>query len=109
MKRCAKDFIRTLGLSGLIIAAATVSAVAQKKYDTGVTDTEIKIGNIMPYSGPASAYGIIGKTMSAYMRMINDNGGVMAARSTSSAMTTRIARRRPWSRRASWSRATRCF
>ena len=84
MKRCAKDFIRTfglslglsLGLSGLIIAAATVSAVAQKKYDTGVTDTEIKIGNIMPYSGPASAYGIIGKTMSAYLRMINDNGGV---------------------------------
>ncbi len=53
-----------------------MSAVAQKKYDTGVTDTEIKIGNIMPYSGPASAYGIIGKTMSAYMRMINDNGGV---------------------------------
>jgi len=38
---------------------------AQKKYDTGVSDTEIKIGNIMPYSGPASAYGIIGKTMSA--------------------------------------------
>src|SRR5207244_10895686 len=46
------------------------------KYDPGVTDTEIKIGNIMPYSGPASAYGIIGKTMSAYFRMINDDGGV---------------------------------
>ena len=80
MKRCAKDFIRTLGLSlglaGLIIAAASVPAAAQKKYDTGVTDTAIKIGSIMPYSGPASAYGIIGKTMSAYMRMINDNGGV---------------------------------
>ena len=80
MKRCAKDFIRTLGpslvLAGLIIAAASVPAAAQKKYDTGVTDTEIKIGNIMPYSGPASAYGIIGKTMSAYFRMINDNGGV---------------------------------
>src|SRR5260370_40688693 len=80
MKRRAKDFIRTLGLSlglsGLIMAAATVSAAAQKKYDTGVTDTEIKIGNIMPYSGPASAYGIIGKTMSAYFRMINDSGGV---------------------------------
>ena len=72
MKRCAKDFIRTLGpslvLAGLIIAAASVPAAAQKKYDTGVTDTEIKIGNIMPYSGPASAYGIIGKTMSAYIR-----------------------------------------
>src|SRR6266496_5684106 len=80
MKCCTKDFIRTLGLSlglsGLIVAAASVSAAAQKKYDAGVTDTEIKIGNIMPYSGPASAYGIIGKTMSAYMRMINDNGGV---------------------------------
>jgi len=57
-----------------------VSAVAQKKYDTGVSDTEIKIGNIMPYSGPASAYGIIGKTMSAYMRMINDEGGVKRAK-----------------------------
>jgi branched-chain amino acid transport system substrate-binding protein len=80
MKRCAGDFIRTLGLSlglsGVIMAAASVPAVAQKKYDTGVTDTEIKIGNIMPYSGAASAYGIIGKTMSAYFRMINDNGGI---------------------------------
>jgi ABC-type branched-subunit amino acid transport system substrate-binding protein len=80
MERRAKDLvttlIRVLGLSGLIIAAATVSAAAQKKYDTGVTDTEIKIGNIMPYSGPASAYGIIGKTMSAYFRMVNDNGGI---------------------------------
>ena len=73
MKRVLKDFFTTnfikallgaIGLSGLIIVVATVSAAAQKKYDTGVTDTEIKIGNIMPYSGPASAYGIIGKTMS---------------------------------------------
>src|SRR5215216_5804480 len=80
MKRCARDLIRTLGLSfglcGLISAAALTPAAAQKKYDTGVTDTEIKVGNIMPYSGPASAYGIIGKTMSAYFRMINDNGGI---------------------------------
>jgi ABC-type branched-subunit amino acid transport system substrate-binding protein len=85
MKRALKDLFttnfikavaRTIGLSGLIIGAATMSAVAQKKYDTGATDTEIKIGNIMPYSGPASAYGIIGKAMSAYFRMINDNGGV---------------------------------
>src|SRR3954447_10405584 len=70
------SLLRSLGLAGLILAAATASAAAQKKYDTGATDTEIKIGNIMPYSGPASAYGIIGKTMSAYMRMVNDNGGV---------------------------------
>ena len=71
-----KTPIRTLVLSGLIAAAVTLPAAAQKKYDTGVSDTEIRIGNIMPYSGPASAYGIIGKTMSAYFRMINDGGGV---------------------------------
>jgi len=86
MKRCAKQSIWTrfislhlakgLGLVALIIVAAAWPAAAQKKYDKGVTDTEIKIGNIMPYSGPASAYGIIGKTMSAYFRMVNDNGGV---------------------------------
>ena len=115
MKRCSKDFIRTLGLSGLIIAAASVSAVAQKKYDPGVTDTEIKIGNIMPYSGPASAYGIIGKTMSAYFRMINDNGSISGRKvhfiyydDQYDPAQTPIARRKPWSRHASWSKATRC-
>jgi ABC-type branched-subunit amino acid transport system substrate-binding protein len=60
----------------ILLAASGSSALAQKKYDTGVTDTEIKIGNIIPYSGPNSAYSIIGKTMSAYFRMVNDNGGV---------------------------------
>ena len=60
----------------ILLAASGSSALAQKKYDTGVTDTEIKIGNIIPYSGPASAYSIMGKTMSAYFRMVNDNGGV---------------------------------
>jgi ABC-type branched-subunit amino acid transport system substrate-binding protein len=86
MKRRAKPFVWTrfipphflgkLALSALLLGFASAPSLAQKKYDTGVTDTEIKIGNIMPYSGPASAYGIIGKTMSAYFRMINDNGGV---------------------------------
>ncbi|HEV7411242.1 MAG TPA: branched-chain amino acid ABC transporter substrate-binding protein, partial [Bradyrhizobium sp.] len=76
MKRALEDFVKTLAISLTILAAASLPAVAQKKYDKGVTDTEIKIGNIMPYSGPASAYGIIGKTMSAYFRMINDTGGV---------------------------------
>ena len=54
----------------------TQAALAQKKYDTGASDTEIKIGNVMPYSGPASAYGIIGKTEEAYFKMINDQGGI---------------------------------
>ncbi|WP_035671407.1 ABC transporter substrate-binding protein [Bradyrhizobium liaoningense] len=59
-----------------LIAASTSTASAQKKYDTGATDTGIKIGNIMPYSGPASAYGIIGRTEAAYFKKINDEGGI---------------------------------
>ncbi len=55
---------------------ATQSAMAQKKYDTGASDSEIKIGNVEAYSGPASAYGIIGKTEEAYFKMVNDTGGV---------------------------------
>jgi len=59
-----------------ILAAASTGALAQKKYDVGATDTEIKIGNIMPYSGPASAYGVIGKTEEAYFKKINAEGGI---------------------------------
>src|SRR6266850_3280615 len=62
--------------TALITFAATGSALAQKKYDTGATDTEVRIGNIVPYSGPASAYGIIGKSEEAYFKMINENGGI---------------------------------
>ena len=58
------------------LALGTSAALAQKKYDPGASDTEIKIGNIMPYSGPASAYGTIGKTDAAYFKMINDQGGI---------------------------------
>ncbi|MEO6780256.1 MAG: ABC transporter substrate-binding protein [Bradyrhizobium sp.] len=60
----------------IVLAASSSGALAQKKYDTGATDTEIKIGNIMPYSGPASAYGVIGKTEAAYFKKINDAGGI---------------------------------
>jgi branched-chain amino acid transport system substrate-binding protein len=59
-----------------VLAATSSGALAQKKYDTGATDTEIKIGNIMPYSGPASAYGVIGKTEEAYFRKVNAEGGI---------------------------------
>src|SRR5262249_34488216 len=76
MQRVLNEILRTLVLSEIVVVASVAFAAAQKKYDPGVTDTEIKIGNIIPYSGPASAYGIIGKTMSAYFRMINDNGGI---------------------------------
>jgi len=66
----------------LLVAAAafsllaTQAAFAQKKYDTGASDTEIKIGNVEAYSGPVSAYGVIGKTEDAYFKMINDAGGI---------------------------------
>ena len=59
-----------------VLAATSTGAFAQKKYDTGATDKEIKIGNIMPYSGPASAYGVIGKAEQAYFNKINAEGGV---------------------------------
>jgi len=71
--------IRGLALASaalVMFAASAVGALAQNKYDVGVTDTEIKIGNIMPYSGPASAYGVIGKTEQAYFNKINAEGGI---------------------------------
>ncbi|MHC2433581.1 ABC transporter substrate-binding protein [Bradyrhizobium sp. USDA 4451] len=64
-------------LLGFAVAAATGHAAwAQKKYDTGASDTEIKIGNIVPYSGPASAYGVVGKAMAAVFKKVNDEGGI---------------------------------
>src|SRR4249920_3772255 len=59
-----------------LLAATSSSVLAEKKYDIGASDTEIKIGNIMPYSGPASAYGVIGAAMTAYFKMINEAGGI---------------------------------
>src|SRR6266403_1506588 len=74
----SRQKLRIVAFSTAVIAFAAMSgsALAQKKYDTGATDTEIKIGHIVPYSGPASAYGIIGKTEEAYFKMINENGGI---------------------------------
>src|SRR6187402_792690 len=59
-----------------LLAVSSSGVLAQKKYDPGASDTEIKIGNIMPYSGPASAYGVIGKTEEAYFKKINAEGGI---------------------------------
>jgi branched-chain amino acid transport system substrate-binding protein len=59
-----------------LLAATSSGVLAQKKYDPGASDTEIKIGNIMPYSGPASAYGVIGKTEEAYFKKVNAEGGI---------------------------------
>src|SRR3979409_1436477 len=58
------------------LAVGTTPAAAQKKYDPGVTDSEIKIGNIMPYSGPLSAYALIGRTQDAFFKKLNAEGGI---------------------------------
>lgn len=70
-----RTFLAT-ALAGLTLAAFSGTAIAQKKYDSGANDKEIKLGNVNPYSGPASAYGAIGKTMDAYFKMTNAAGGV---------------------------------
>ena len=62
--------------AAVALALAATPAAAQKKYDPGASDTEIKIGQTMPYSGPASAYGTIGKAEAAYFKMINEQGGI---------------------------------
>jgi len=67
-----KAAVFALALMGL----AAAPAAAQKKYDPGASDAEIKIGNTMPYSGPASAYGVIGKTEAAYFNKVNAEGGI---------------------------------
>jgi branched-chain amino acid transport system substrate-binding protein len=69
-------FFRLATGAVLAIALTASSAYAQKKYDTGATDTEIKIGQTVPFSGPASAYATIGKAQAAYFKMINDQGGI---------------------------------
>ena len=67
-------FVSATVIAGLALGAS--AALAQKKYDPGASDTEIKVGNTMPYSGPASAYGTIGKAAAAYFKKINDEGGI---------------------------------
>jgi branched-chain amino acid transport system substrate-binding protein len=58
------------------IAMAPSSVTAQKRYDPGASDYEIKIGNMAPYSGPLSAYSVIAKTEAAYFNKINAEGGI---------------------------------
>jgi branched-chain amino acid transport system substrate-binding protein len=63
-------------VAAVLAAALSSPALAQKKYDPGATDSEIRLGNTNPYSGPASAYGTIAKSIAAYFKMVNDQGGI---------------------------------
>jgi len=71
-------------LAGLAAGAMVLAApaVAQKKYDRGASDAEVKVGNFVPYSGPASAYGIVGQTLATYVKMVNERGGINGRRIT---------------------------
>ena len=74
MKTNRRTFVA--GVSAAAVLSGSRVAFAQKKYDDGATDKEIKIGNTNPYSGPASAYGVIGKTIEAYWKTVNEAGGI---------------------------------
>jgi branched-chain amino acid transport system substrate-binding protein len=63
-------------VAAVVVLLSSWSLHAQSKYDTGASDTEIKIGNVVPYSGPVSLYGLVGKVEAAYFKMINDQGGI---------------------------------
>jgi len=68
--------LRASAVGLILFVLIVVPAAAQKRYDPGATDTEIKIGNIMPYTGKLSEYGATGRAEAAYFQMINDHGGV---------------------------------
>ncbi len=71
-----RRLVTALGLALILLGVTAPGAIAQKNYAPGVTDTEIKLGQTMPYSGPASPYSAVGKAESAYFKMINEQGGV---------------------------------
>ena len=74
MKTSRRTFVA--GASATAVLSANRVAFAQKKYSDGATDTEIRIGHTNPYSGPASSYGVIGKTIQAYWKSVNEAGGI---------------------------------
>jgi branched-chain amino acid transport system substrate-binding protein len=78
MKTTRRTFVG--GLSAAAMLSGSRAAFAQKKYDDGATDREIKIGHTNPYSGPASSYGVIGKAIEAYWKGVNDKGGINGRR-----------------------------
>ena len=72
-----KSKLKLLSLAaGIALALSGTSVLAAGKYDVGANDKEVKVGNIVPYSGPASAYGAIGKAIAAYFKGVNEQGGI---------------------------------
>ena len=105
--------VRKLALLGVALSLALAAlsaqpALAQKQYGPGVSDTEIKIGQTIAYSGPASAYGTLGKVEAAYFKWLNETKGAStAARSPSLAATTHTRLQRRWRMCEVWWKAMR--
>jgi branched-chain amino acid transport system substrate-binding protein len=76
MTRFADRGLAALSMAMAVLFTSNHAAFAEKKYDAGASDTEIKIGSTLPYSGPASAYGVIGKVQAAFFKMLNEQGGI---------------------------------
>src|SRR6187551_1806212 len=76
MKKLSRRSVLAAAPGALALASLPMPALAAGKYDTGASDSEIKIGNTNPYSGPASSYGTIGKGHTAYFKMVNEQGGI---------------------------------
>ena len=94
---------------GLVAAALLLASdITQQAQAAGVTDTEIRIGNIMPYTGPLAAFAAIGRAEAAYFDMINERGGIKGARSNSSRATTAPIREWRPSTRVNWSSRSTC-
>ena len=92
-----------------LLALTAAPALAGKKYDPGVTDTEIKIGQTMPYSGPVSAFGTLGRAEAAYFDMVNATGGVNGRKIRLLSLDDGYSPPRTIERLASWSNPTRSF
>ena len=93
--------------AGIVLLASELTSAAGQ-YGPGVSDTEIKIGNTVPYSGSASALGVIGKSEAAYFAMINEQGGVNGRKIRFISRDDGYSPRRLSNRCAGWSRRTRC-
>ena len=106
MKTNRRTFVG--GLSAAAMLSGSRVAFAQKKYDDGATDKEIKIGHTNPYSGPASSYGVIGKCDEAYWKSVNDRGGINGRKIKFITLDDGYSPPKTVEWSASWSSRTRC-
>src|SRR5437868_11125707 len=92
-----------------VLASATSVKAAEKKYDPGASDTEIKVGQTVPHSGPGSLYGVLGRVGEAYFRMLNEKGGINGRKVTFLTLDDSYSAPKPSKPRDGWSSRRRCW